>query len=112
MIQQGTIVWVRIADPSGENHKCRPAVVLTPTEEIDAVGQVVVAAASTRFEEPLPVNKIKLPWHNNKHPVTGLKKPTVVVCDWLVTIDLNQVEAEIGSCPQPILYEILSKLPT
>jgi mRNA-degrading endonuclease toxin of MazEF toxin-antitoxin module len=35
----GRIVWVELPDPQGRNPKRRPAVILTPTEEIQPDSQ-------------------------------------------------------------------------
>ena len=73
-LQQGSIVWVELVDPAGRNPKTRPAVVLTPSNEILPGGTIYVAAASSTFNEPLPVNQVVLPWHPQKHPVTGTEE--------------------------------------
>jgi mRNA-degrading endonuclease toxin of MazEF toxin-antitoxin module len=111
VVRQGSIVWLSLLDPAGANPKFRPAVIVTPTDELKKDRTVVVAAATTTFTEPLPENKIKLPWHNNGHPTTGMRKPTVVVCDWIAEVNYNQIEEIIGNCPTSILFQILVKLP-
>jgi hypothetical protein len=40
MLCRGRIVWVELTDPQGRNPKCRPAVIVTPTEDIRADGEV------------------------------------------------------------------------
>ena len=111
MVRQGSLIWATIPDQNGKNHKCRPAVVLTPTEEIDPSDTIVVAAGTTKFTEPLPDNKVKLPWHRNGHIVTGLKLPTAVVCEWIVEISLNEVVKIGGMCPERHFNKILDQIP-
>ncbi len=110
-LQQGSIIWVELVDPAGRNPKTRPAVVLTASHELLAGGKIYVAAASSTFNEPLPVNQVALPWHPQKHPVTGLRKKCVVMCDWIAEIDSAQILEIGGVCPPAILFQILAQLP-
>lgn len=111
-LQQGSVVWLTVVDPAGRNPKLRPAVVLTRTSEIVEGGQVVVACATTRIDHPLPENHIKLPWNANGSAKTGLRKPCVVVCDWLYVADLAGIEQIGGVVPATVLHEILARLPS
>lgn len=111
MLQQGSIVWVTINDPNGRNPKRRPAVVVSPTSAIQAGEPIVVVAATTQVEKPLPNNRIPLPWHRSGHPVTKLKTECVAVCDWLAEIDQSSIEAVGGVCPQNVLIQILAMIP-
>ncbi len=80
-LQQGSIVWVEITDPENRNPKCHPAVVITPTEEIEESTTLVVVAATSTITDSLPKNIVELPWHADRHPKTGLYKRCVVICD-------------------------------
>lgn len=111
-IQQGSIVWVAIADPAGKNPKCRPGVVVTPTHEIVADQTIVIVAATSTFKKPLPQNVVPIPWYRGGHPVTGLFRETVAVCDWLVEVFQSDVVRIGGVCPPTTLSQILSRLPT
>jgi mRNA-degrading endonuclease toxin of MazEF toxin-antitoxin module len=111
VLQQGSIVWVTVDDQAGRNPKCRPAVVVTPTSEIVPGEAIVVVAATSTFSKPLPANRIVLPWKPGRHPVTGLYKECVAVCDWLVEIDQAAVVSIGGVCPPGTLAAILAALP-
>jgi mRNA-degrading endonuclease toxin of MazEF toxin-antitoxin module len=111
MLCQGRIVWVTLSDQSGRNPKHRPAIIVTPTADIDPAGKVVVVAATSTFTKPLPVNLVPLPWQNGGHPVTRLYKPCVAVCDWVCVIPVSAIGAEGGVVPKPLLDQILLKLP-
>lgn len=111
VLQQGSIVWVEVSDPAGRNPKCRPAVIVTPDAEICAGQPIVVVAATTKVGQPLPANRVPLPWQAGKHPITGLYKECVAVCDWLVEIDQSQIKDIAGVCPPDILSTILVQLP-
>jgi len=107
---QGQIVWVRVSDQAGRNPKTRPAVILTATDEISDDEPIVVVAVSTRFDRPLPDNKIELPWHRDRHPVTGLRRRCVAVCDWLVEIRPSAIEDVAGTVPPAKMRQIISRV--
>ncbi|MEX2288310.1 MAG: type II toxin-antitoxin system PemK/MazF family toxin [Planctomycetaceae bacterium] len=110
-LQQGSIVWVHLDDQAGRNQKCRPAVIVTPSHEI-VPGQTIVAVAAVgTFSKPLPENHVPLPWQRGGHPVTGLYKECIAVCDWLVEIKPDAIVSIGGVCPPHVLRKILSKLP-
>lgn len=106
-LRQGQIVWVEIRDSAGRNPKCRPAVVLTKTSEIHDGEPIVVVAATGRIDQPLPKHHVALPWMHSRHPVTGLYKPCVAVCDWLAEIEPSQVISVGGNVPTHIMMEIV-----
>ncbi len=85
--------------------------VLTPSQEILSDGKIYVAAVSSSFSEPLPANQVVLPWHPQKHPVTGLRKKCVVICEWITEIDPTQILEIGGVCPPTHLFLILAQLP-
>jgi mRNA-degrading endonuclease toxin of MazEF toxin-antitoxin module len=74
---------VEITDPEGVNPKCRPAVIVTPTEEIQPGSDVVVVAISTQVEMTPSEVAVELPWDRKGHPKTGLKGRCVAVYSWL-----------------------------
>jgi mRNA-degrading endonuclease toxin of MazEF toxin-antitoxin module len=53
---------VEVADPQGRNPKRRPAVIVTPNDDIAPDGVVRVVAISTRIEEAPPDVQVELPW--------------------------------------------------
>jgi mRNA-degrading endonuclease toxin of MazEF toxin-antitoxin module len=110
-VSQGDIVWVAVADRAGKNPKCRPAVVVTPDDEIEEDGNVVVVAATSSFTKPLPDNVVELPWHRGRHPVTGLYVPCVVICDWLTEVSVSDIVNVGGRVPGAHLARILARVP-
>jgi mRNA-degrading endonuclease toxin of MazEF toxin-antitoxin module len=110
-LQQGSIVWIALNDQAGRNPKCRPAVVITPTECIVPGSRIDIVAAAGTFSKPLPTNRIPLPWQRGKHPVTGLYKECVAVCDWLDVVEQSDVVAIAGICPTAVLSKILASIP-
>ncbi len=96
-LQQGRIVWIELFDPQGRNPKRRPAVILTPTNEIRAGSDVVVAAISSQTDQSPAEVSVEVPWHRDGHPRTKLNRRNIVVCTWLVTIPVDAItEADLG----------------
>ena len=106
MYRQGHIVWIEIPDPAGRNPKCRPAIILTSTSELSPSKPLVVVAVTSRFSKPLREDQVELPWSHRKHPVTGLNKPCIAVCDWLVPVQQTQILKIGGIVPNHILEKI------
>jgi mRNA-degrading endonuclease toxin of MazEF toxin-antitoxin module len=91
MLRQGSIVLAWIADPQGRNPKARPLVVITPTIEILTSKQLVAVAITGHFSQPLAADEVALPYHPGGRASTGLRKPCVAKCSWLVTIQADDV---------------------
>lgn len=106
-LEQGRIVWAEVLAPDG-TRKCRPAVIITASAEISSTEPFVVAAATTSFGEPLPSGYVKLPWHPKGQVRTKLRKPTAVVCHWLVEITANDVKSVAGVVPPEEMLESMS----
>ena len=109
-LQQGQVVWVEVADQSGRNAKCRPAVVLTATDEIQPGCQVAGAAVTTRYIAPLPAHYVLLPWHPSGNVVTRLKKKSFAVCDWVVAFSDGDIQAVGGLVPPHIMVQIMTSI--
>ena len=104
-LQQGRIVWAEVLDPQGRNPKVRPAVILTPTNEIKT--DVVVAAMTSQTDDSPPEVAVELPWHAEGHPRTKLTRRNVVVCTWLVTIPVSSIQGTLGLVPFAQMARIL-----
>jgi len=94
----------------GRNPKLRPGVIVTPNNELNQCHHIVLAAITTRFDLPLPATKIQLPWSRAGDSRTGLRKSSVVVANWLVTITPSDVDEIAGVVPSNILIELLNQL--
>ena len=110
-LSQGQVVDVNIVDPNGRNPKTRPVVILTATDELADADQFVAAAISTKFDEPLPVDCIRVPWSSDGRAKSGLRKPSVVKCRWLVTLKREDVIAARGHLPSTVMCEIMRMVP-
>lgn len=70
--------------------------------ELAAITSLV---GSARFEET-----VELPSHPDGHALTGLKKPSEVVCTWLASVRLADVMDTGYVLPPQLLFEILQKV--
>jgi len=111
-IVQGRVVWALLTSPDGKTTKRRPAVVLTSTEEIKDDEPFAVVVGSTRIDDPLPPNKVMLPWNREGTTKSRLRKPTVVVCDWLCSIRKQDVVEFGGVLPAKLMVEIAKRSET
>jgi hypothetical protein len=72
---------------------------------------LVAVAATSTFKKPLPKNQIELPWMSGGHPVTGLNRLCVAVCDWLIEFERAAIVEIGGITPPGVLAAILAMLP-
>jgi mRNA-degrading endonuclease toxin of MazEF toxin-antitoxin module len=107
---RGRMVWVEVPDPQGGNPKCRPAIILTPTDEIKQDGDIVIVAVSTQVDAAPAATVVNLPWHRDGHPKTGLKAPSVAVCNWVQQVKLTSIRDCAGIVPGKQLLEIEKKV--
>jgi mRNA-degrading endonuclease toxin of MazEF toxin-antitoxin module len=80
---RGRIVRVEVLDPQDRNPKCRPAVIVIPTEDIRPDGEVVLVAITSSVNAAPAERQVALPWHAQGQAKTRLTKPSVAVCDWV-----------------------------
>jgi mRNA-degrading endonuclease toxin of MazEF toxin-antitoxin module len=109
-LEQGRIVWAELSSLDGTKKKRRPGVIVTPTSEIGSGQAFVVAAATTKFTEPMPEDHVPLPWHPQGNVRTRLNRPTVAVCTWLCEIREEDVVNFGGIVPPKTLRAILDIL--
>ena len=109
--EQGQVVAVDIPDPDGKpsTHK-HPAVILSPTDRIATAPFVFVVGISTKFTDPPPAHWIKLPWQRDGRARTGLDKPCVAKCDWLVKVQKSQLVRPMGAVPTSVLKAIIEQV--
>jgi mRNA-degrading endonuclease toxin of MazEF toxin-antitoxin module len=108
-LMTGRIVWADIADANG-HRKLRPAVIVTPTEEIAPTRPIDVVAVTSRREDPLPDDHVVLPWHAQGHPRTGLNRRCAAVCSWLAQISEADIKDVAGVVPAAQMKAILMKI--
>jgi mRNA-degrading endonuclease toxin of MazEF toxin-antitoxin module len=108
--EQGQIVWVETCDPQGRNLKKRPAVIVTPTTEIQAGNPVVCVAITAELPRKLTDDFVLLPYQRGGHPRTGLRKRSAAMCSWLVVVTEEEIVGHLGRAPKPQLDEILARV--
>jgi mRNA-degrading endonuclease toxin of MazEF toxin-antitoxin module len=105
----GRIVWADVADPNG-HRKLRPAVIVSPTDDILPSQPIDVVAVTSRLEDPLPEDQVALPWHAQGHPRTGLNRRCAAVCSWLAQISEADIKDVAGIVPATQMKAILTKI--
>jgi mRNA-degrading endonuclease toxin of MazEF toxin-antitoxin module len=101
---------VEVLDPQGRNPKCRPAVIVTPTEEIRPDGDVVLVGITGSLDAAPPETQVALPWQRQGQTRTRLNKPSVAVCTWVFKRPVSSIQAYSGIVPDREMLQILGKL--
>jgi PemK-like, MazF-like toxin of type II toxin-antitoxin system len=110
-LHYGQIVIVsEMTDPNGVNPKDRPSVVVTPTNEIDPEGSIIVVAISTLLPGSAPDDCVELPWDPRRHPRTGLRTRCAAVIPWIQEVPIDRIIGSIGIVPGKQLVAIAAKL--
>jgi mRNA-degrading endonuclease toxin of MazEF toxin-antitoxin module len=104
-LHYGQIVLASVSDGHG-NTKNRPVVIVTPTGEIAEDRDFLAVCISTQIEDPTPLEHVKLPWSRPRHPRTGLNRPNVAKCEWIVALPFSSIVKVLGSTPSAQMAEI------
>jgi mRNA-degrading endonuclease toxin of MazEF toxin-antitoxin module len=107
---RGRIVRVEVLDPQNRNPKCRPAIIVTPTEEIRPDGDVVLVAITGSVNAAPAEMQVALPWQAQGQARTRLTKPSVAVCSWIFTSPVSTIQSYGGMVPDRQILEILDKI--
>lgn len=67
-------------------------------------------AVTGSFTHPLPATSVSLTWHRQGRGQTGLNKPSVAVCTWIVTATPADIILKRGSIPSRDLVTILQQV--
>jgi len=109
-LRLGRIIWAILEDFRGVP-KLRPAIVLTPTTQLQPDEPFAVVAISTSYPEPPPQNHVELPWHPDRRRVqTRLNKRSAAVLTWLRAVREDEVEDFAGDVPPTLMREIQRRL--
>src|SRR5437016_8564218 len=108
-LRRGRIIWASVHDRNGFR-KRRPAIILTPTEQIPAGESLEVIAITTTYGDPAPQDHVELPWHPRGHPRTKLNKRAAAVLTWIDRIDANDIQGFGGDVPPKLMVAILDQL--
>jgi mRNA-degrading endonuclease toxin of MazEF toxin-antitoxin module len=97
---------VEIDDPQGRNRKSRPAVIITPTDQITADGEVRVVGISTQLDAGPPEAQVELQYDARGNCRTGLRLRGVAVCSWVVRVPVRSIQSYQGLVPGRTMIEI------
>jgi mRNA-degrading endonuclease toxin of MazEF toxin-antitoxin module len=107
---EGQIVWAVLRDRRGFR-KTRPAIILTPDEEIAEDQPLALMAVTTTFPAPAPPNHVEIPWHpDRRRTSTGLARRSAAVVDWFDTAYPDEVDLIIGRVSPRLLGELRRRL--
>ncbi len=68
-LRYGRIVLVEMFDLQERNPKVRPAVIISPTDDVAKSGLIRVVAITTLFDEAFADVSVPIPWQfRNGHP--------------------------------------------
>jgi hypothetical protein len=96
----GRIVWVELLDSvHGTTFEDHPAVIITPTDEIDPEGTVYIVGISTKKGIAPAEHQVDLPWHAEGKNRTGLTRPCSAVCSWVHEVARRDVRRYGGIVP-------------
>src|SRR6266478_2554630 len=107
--QLGSVVWAEVADANGFR-KVRPAVVVTATDNITAVGRLLLAAITTRIDSPLPDDHVLLPWDPQGKARSGLRRRCAAVASWQLEIAVEDIKNVVGILPPATITGLLVKV--
>ncbi len=107
-LHPGRIIW-HVAPGDRGSGKTRPMVVTTRRIDIVRGKPIVAVVCSTHFREPPEPNEILIPSDPEGAVVTRLREKTVAVCDWLVTLQSDEIKETGGMVHSALLREICSK---
>jgi len=110
VLKQGSIISARVSDLQGGNPKTRPVVVVTPTSEISPQGLFVGVAITGTFSDPLADDEVALPFHPAGTASSGLRKPCVAKCSWMVPLRVTDVIDQKGFLTTERLAAILTRI--
>jgi hypothetical protein len=109
-LRAGRIVWATVRDRNGYR-KLRPAIILTPDNEISLDQPLVLMAVTTTYPEPPPRDCIPLPWNSDPRRVsTGLARRSAAVITWLDTVYADEIVDVIGGVPPNLMREIRTRV--
>lgn len=107
----GKIVWVEsFRNKDGSDGYGRWVVVVYVAKAEDD-NKVIGAAITTKRRPELPENSVEIPSRADGDPQTGLTRPSVVQCDWLNPINLEETNNTIFKCKGQKLDAIMRGVP-
>jgi len=89
----GTIVWANRPDQNNRNHRDHPMIVLEPPKSDDPDAEMIVVVISGSLtEEKKDTCCVRM----RSGPTAHLKKECWAVCDWVLSIRVDEIIASRG----------------
>ena len=109
----GRIIWAKIPDQRGLVVECHPAIIITPTCDIDPDGTVWVVGVSTKDHLAHAEVRTPLQYDPTGRCRTKLKRQCWAVSVWLVELPVSSIgDGEYGgTVPDSVMEQILRKIP-
>jgi mRNA-degrading endonuclease toxin of MazEF toxin-antitoxin module len=104
-LYQGRILEATVPDQQGRNHKKRPLVIVTPTDEILPGAPFRVVCISTQGERYPSSYLVPIPGGN---PRIGVPWDSHAICDWVCSIRETDGAGLLGRLPNALLARVLS----
>ena len=104
------IVWVTILDPQGRNPKCRPAIIITPTDSITSDGNVYVVGVTTTPDQASLDVQTELQHDPRGTCRSGLRERCWAVSTWIESVAVSAIQGYAGTIPGPTMAEIRRKI--
>lgn len=106
----GTIVYIKDVTPVGGGEaKTRPVILLDDCCDADEF--IVGVAVTSEFNRPLEPFAVELPFGSHGKCKTGLTKPSIAHCEWIVKSHPSDVCERVGYVTDDILLQIAERLP-
>ncbi len=107
LFPRGAILWASgVPARDGGDPKRRPVVLLQ--DLTDAPGHSVLAVAITTLQlAGLGPISVQIPFQRNGGCASGLREPSVAVCDWILRISSLDIDVKSGYLKSSKLREIL-----
>jgi mRNA-degrading endonuclease toxin of MazEF toxin-antitoxin module len=109
-LYQGRILEATVPDRRGGNHKRRPLVIITPTEDIEPGKPFQVVCLSTKITEYPSIYNVFIPGPRpGKKAITLISQDCVAVCEWVLSIKESDIAGLLGPLPPRYLLQVLQK---
>lgn len=108
----GRIIWANFVDPQGNEAGPHRAVIITPTEDIEAGKPIRVVVISSKLHWAKAEDMVILPFFPTSagHPVTRLKKKSAAICNWRPAIKEADITGYGGEIKGKWLFSILKRV--
>ena len=110
-LEQGYIVEAHVPSQRGQTKVSRPAVVISPNNELKAGGNIVVVGITTSYRSSDPPSRyFALEFNPAGGCATGLRRESWAVMDWIEEIPRTAINAYKGQLSMREMTMLLIKI--